>query len=1393
MPHLTLTFLGAFQAHLDGAPLTNFHSVKVQALLAYLVVEADRPHTRETLMALLWPDDAPQSAQQSLRQALYALRRVLGDTDNPAREPFLLVTRQTIQLNSRSQVTLDVASFLQQVQQGNLAEAVALYSADLLVGLVTDSTPFEEWLRVTREYLHNLALNALGQLTQQRLDNDDYAHSATYARRLLLLDPWREEAHRQLMMALALSGERSAALAQYESCRRVLADELGIEPDQETMTLYEQIRIGKVRDPSIKVTPPSPSILAQTSLLPQPTSMIRQVDWGEAPDVSRFMGRHSELAELRHWLVDERCRLVAVLGMGGQGKTALATMLATQVEHAFDAVVWRSLRNAPPIEELLDKCLRVFSNHNLQEVPRDVDKRITLLLAYLRQQRCLLVLDNYETVLQSERAGYYLPGYEGYGQLLQRIGEGRHQSCLLLSSREKPKEFAPLEGATAPVRSLHLASLHPADGRALLQDRGLAGSDRAWSALHTRYSGHPLALMIVAETIRELFAGEIGEFLNVETSLFGDISDLLAHQLSRLSPLEQELMFWLAVEREGVTGDELRTNLLKLPSKLAVLEALRSLRKRSLVERTETGFTLQNVVLEYLTAQLIERMYDELTSRQPLLFSRYALLKAQAKSYIRESQRRLLLMPLANRLIEQWGKVRAVEQLTAVLAKVRHDQSHQSSYAGGNLLNLLVQLNGDLRGFDFSHLAVWQADLHKVDAQEINFCHADLSYSTFRDTFGVSSEVVFSPTGAHIAAATLNGEVRIWRVQDGEPLLTCTANRSRLRSLCFSPDGRMVASGGDEGIVRLWDVSIALNPSVTSGRCLATLFGHTNDVNGLRFSPDGALLASGSNDNTARLWDVATALNPQGGRDPCRAILKNHRSHVNAVCFNSEGTLLATASNDKTVRLWDIATALNPTSTSHACLYTFHGHTYEVNSLCFSPNGNLLASGSSDQTIRIWAVAMAHNTTNDGAPCLQILEGHTDAVNSIQFNVDGTMLASGSWDQTIRLWDTQHWQCIATLQSNIHGIASICFNPAGTMLAGGSWNLNISLWDVQSLKCITTLQGYTDEVWSICFSPDGQLLASGDWNQRVRLWDVAAALNKDPLHSPSRAELRGHTHFVVSVCFSHDGRLLASGSWDQTIRLWEVETGRCLAVFGGDLGQVVSICFSPDGALLASGGFDHAIRLWDIQKQKLLAVLSGHTGQIDGMCFHPAGKLLATCSHDQTIRLWDIYSGRGSQILQEITPQTYFVCFSPDGTQLATGSRDALIRVWSLESGQCVATLQGHSADAKALCFSPDGRLLASGSLDHTARLWDIQSRRCLATLYGHTDAVKSISFHPDGKVFATGSPDGAIKFWAVETGECLQTLYSDRPYARMNITGITGVSEAQKMTLKILGAMEEV
>src|SRR2546430_6661651 len=158
------------------------------------------------------------------------------------------------------------------------------------------------------------------------------------------------------------------------------------------------------------------------------------------------------------------------------------------------------------------------------------------------------------------RAGHYSAGYAAYGRFLQRIGEVQHQSCLLLTSREKPKEVALLEGTNSPVRSLHLSGISREAGQQILRDKRLVGSDAHWQALVERYSGNPLALKVVSESIQEVFEGNIYRFLQEDVIAFGDINDLLDQQFQRLTSAEREIMFWLAIEREEVPLDVFRGN-----------------------------------------------------------------------------------------------------------------------------------------------------------------------------------------------------------------------------------------------------------------------------------------------------------------------------------------------------------------------------------------------------------------------------------------------------------------------------------------------------------------------------------------------------------------------------------------------------------------------------------------------------------------------------------------------------------------------------------------------------------------------------------------------------------------------------------------------------------------
>jgi predicted ATPase/DNA-binding SARP family transcriptional activator len=315
---LSLSTLGPFEVALDGEPVTAFKSARVRALLAHLAVEADRPHSRDVLASLLWPDWPDREALSNLRYALSNLRRAIDD--HAAAPPFLLISRDTLQFNLSSDAWVDVAAFTELVEPApspdrpledlsRLEDAVALYRGDFLEGFsLGDSPAFDEWALLVRERLARQMVSALYRLSVEQ--------AQAWAWRQLELEPWDESAHRQLMRCLTLGGQRSAALAQYETCRRALTDELGVEPAEETKRLYEQIRDGEVQIPIASPRPRKYPVVRPAFLDTR----------GERAEEPVFVARERELVRLERFLdlaLDYQGRLVFVTGEAGSGKTAL--------------------------------------------------------------------------------------------------------------------------------------------------------------------------------------------------------------------------------------------------------------------------------------------------------------------------------------------------------------------------------------------------------------------------------------------------------------------------------------------------------------------------------------------------------------------------------------------------------------------------------------------------------------------------------------------------------------------------------------------------------------------------------------------------------------------------------------------------------------------------------------------------------------------------------------------------------------------------------------------------------------------------------------------------------------------------------------------------------------
>lgn len=424
-PGLELLLLGPLQISSAGKPLSGLVSVKAKALLAYLAV-ARHPVPRGALAGLLWSDLPEEDARRNLRVEISKLRRFL--------DPYLVFTHQEALFKPDSSCRVDLYEFQAHLEAASerlsgspeqFRRVIALYRGDFLSGLHVRGAPlFEEWLVFERERLRQSALELLDRVIEAASGQGDWQSGLQAARKSLGIDSWREQSHRQLMTLLALSGDRPAALAQFEAARRILAQELGVEPGAETLALYQRIKAGDLI--SLSGTAP----VVQVSTPPPPHNLPAAT--------SSFVGREFELEQLGELFNTPDCRLVTLTGPGGIGKTRLA------LEYC-----WKKVTAGTPFKDGIffiplaavgEGTFLPAAIADALKLPGATDIKQQL-LQYLSDKQIMLALDNFEHLAEFAHVLVDLlqasPG-------LQLLVTSRHQLNLY------EEWIFPLEGMSYP-------------------------------------------------------------------------------------------------------------------------------------------------------------------------------------------------------------------------------------------------------------------------------------------------------------------------------------------------------------------------------------------------------------------------------------------------------------------------------------------------------------------------------------------------------------------------------------------------------------------------------------------------------------------------------------------------------------------------------------------------------------------------------------------------------------------------------------------------------------------------------------------------------------------------------------------------------------------------------
>lgn len=1086
--------------------------------------------------------------------------------------------------------------------------------------------------------------------------------------------------------------------------------------------------------------------------------------WDTAPDASNFYSRETELATLKQWAIADRCRAIAILAMGGTGKTSLSIKFAQNIADEFNFVIWRSLREAPTPEKTIADLVAFLSQQQEIDLPDTLEGKISRLLHYFRAHRCLVILDNAESILETcSYAGAYRAGYSGYEQLWCAIGESSHQSCIIITSREQFKEIRRLSGLNLPVRCLELGGLR-AEASQMLSDRGLQGTVCELEDLINCYWGNPLALQIVPDTINKLFDGSISAFLQSGSVVFADICDLLDAQFARLSEAEQCLMYWLAINRIPVDEAELIEDAFNLTPR-TIRECLDSLSRRYLIQSTQEGLTLQNVVMEYVSERLIHLAIEQLSAGELTILKNHALIKASAPDYLRESQERMLLQPIAQFISKNQTPKAIASHIQHLIRQLQEGiERSPIGYAAGNLLNLLIQLKVDLTGWDFSYLSIFQAYLPGVELQRVNFAQCSFSKTVFSQALGSIFTVAFSPVGTKpavkhrqlLATGGMDGQIRLWEVSTGTQMLAWQAHADWIRCVAFSPDGKLLASCGNDRLVKVWDKETT--------KTLHVFRGHQDWVWSVYFMLEKRLVVSASSDRTAKVWNLDSG--------DCIYTFCEPDREVWSVAFSNDGQTLATGGAD-CVRLWNVWT--------NQCLKTFGADSARVRTLAFSPDGQTLATSSEDGKIRFWDV--------ESGECWQsVPTAPTAATWAVKFSADGQTVMSCGTDK-IQLWNLGNLEPQMTLHEPHHRIRSLAYSAERQLIAVGSDDRLVRIWNAKTGEAIKTLQGYSDRIWTVAVSPVAEMgliyLASGSDDGKIRLWNAATG---ECLRTFS-----GHQGRVRHVSFSPDGTLLASASHDRSIKLWNVKTGECLKTWRAHGDWVWSVLFTNNGKSLISAGDDRIVRLWNLETNSSQVLGNLETEWMWAMASHPCQSVLATAGTSQTINFWDLHNGACLGSLTGHDSRIRAIAFNARGQLIASSSDDLSVRLWRVETKECIGRFFGHEAEIRTLTFLPATadapEMLASASDDLSIRLWDTRTGDCSGIFKGHQSRIWSICYSHQLKILFSCSEDETIKLWDVFDGKCISTLRMPKVYEGMNLEGVSGLTDATLDTLRVLGA----
>ncbi|MGW4774661.1 NB-ARC domain-containing protein [Nocardia sp. NPDC004278] len=510
--------------------------------------------------------------------------------------------------------------------------------------------------------------------------------------------------------------------------------------------------------------------------------------------------------------------------------------------------------------------------------------------------------------------------------------------------------------------------------------------------------------------------------------------------------------------------------------------------------------------------------------------------------------------------------------------------------------------------------------------------------------------VAISADGKHIVSGSRDKTLRVWDLESGQLKRVVEGHEQEVKSLALTADGHRVVSGSFDGTVRVWNLA--------SGRLEHTLQGHSGYIYAVAVTADSQRIIVGSGDRNVQVWNLASK------RLECT--LPGHNNHVNAVAVSADGRYVVSGGFDRTVRVWDLATG--------DLKHTVRGHIRDIEAVAVSADGRYVVSGSRDGTVRVWDL--------DNEASGRILHGHTGSVHAVAVTAEGKQIVSAGDDQIVRVWD----------------------------LASG--------------RLERELQGHASHVYAVAVSADGRHIVSGSHDKTVRVWDLASGDLQRPL--------RGQVGSINAVAITTDGRRVVVAGYDQPVGVWDLSSGEPLYTLEGHIGVVYAVAVTADSKHIVTGSSDGTVRVWDLDSGRLERILKHHDSEVYAVAVTADSRRIVSAGYDRIVRVWDLNSGQLECALHGHDDRIDALAVTVDSRHIVSAGQDQSVRVWSLDSKRLVHTLRGHTGWVRTVAVTVDARHVISGSSDRTLRLWELESGVELARWVTDTTTVTACVGHPD-------------------------------------------------------------